>query len=210
MSIKTKINNIKEEDYFKKANLHIHSNLSDGKIDFDEFIKQAHKLGLTHISITDHNTIKGYYSSKFKDDEILIKGVEFDCFMNFCPIHILGYGIDINNKELNELCAKDEKHSKEDITRIFYSRNPKKTIDAIHCAGGIAILAHPCCYWTFNLDKFIKKLVDMGLDGVEVYYPYDRFRGVVKFHSRKKVFKIAEKYNLIKTGGLDSHGNLIE
>ena len=48
----------------------------------------------------------------------------------------------------------------------------------------------------------------MGLDGIEVYYPYDRLTRVVKFHSRKTVLKLADKYNLIKTGGQDQHGNL--
>ena len=29
-----------------------------------------------------------------------------------------------------------------------------------------------------------------GLDGIEVYYPYPRFRSIVKFHSNKDVKKI--------------------
>ena len=49
----------------------------------------------------------------------------------------------------------------------------------------------------------------IGLDGVEVYYPYDRFRSVVKFHSAETVKKIADKYpELIQTGGSDFHGEL--
>ena len=67
------------------------------------------------------------------------------------------------------------------------------------------MLAHPACCWAINLDSFIKGLVNYGLDGLEVYYPYKSLRGVVKFHSRKKVFDIAQKYNLIMTGGSDTH-----
>ena len=45
-----------------------------------------------------------------------------------------------------------------------------------------------------------------GLDGIEVFYPYPRFRKIVKFHSSKDVMKIANKYpQLIKTGGTDFH-----
>ena len=44
--------------------------------------------------------------------------------------------------------------------------------------------------------------------GVEVYYPYPRHRAFVKFFTAKKVEQIADKYNLIKTGGTDEHGNL--
>ena len=46
-----------------------------------------------------------------------------------------------------------------------------------------------------------------GLDGIEVFYPYPRFRKIVKFHSAKDVRKIADKYpQLLKTGGTDFHG----
>ena len=84
--------------------------------------------------------------------------------------------------------------------------NPNEVIEKINNAGGIAVLAHPCCYWTFNLDGFIEDMARMGISGVEVYYPYNGMRSIVKFHSRKKIADIADKYGLIKTGGTDSHG----
>lgn len=208
MTIKDRILSINQEDYFKKANLHIHSSFSDGEEDFDSLVESAKSLGLLNISITDHNTIKGYLNSKYKNDEILIKGIEFDCIMELCPFHILGYGVDIENPELLKLCAKNDFDTKNDLKRILLSRNPKKVIEAIHKAGGIAVLAHPCCYWTLSLDRFVKKLISYGLDGIETNYPYNRFRGVVKFHSRKIPFKIAKKYNLLTTGGLDNHKKL--
>ena len=46
----------------------------------------------------------------------------------------------------------------------------------------------------------------MGLEGIEVYYPYNGLRSIVKFHSRRTIDAIAEKYNLVKTGGSDFHG----
>ena len=49
----------------------------------------------------------------------------------------------------------------------------------------------------------------MGLDGIEVYYPYKRHRGIIKFHSRHNIKALAQKYNLIMTGGTDEHGSLI-
>ena len=69
------------------------------------------------------------------------------------------------------------------------------------------MLAHPACYWALSLEKLIKDLMKIGLDGVEVFYPYPHLRSVVKFHSAEKVLKIANKYpQLIKTGGTDFHG----
>lgn len=66
--------------------------------------------------------------------------------------------------------------------------------------------AHPACYWCLSLDIFVKNLVKLGLDGVEAFYPYKRHRGIIKFHLASTVKKVGEKYNLILTGGSDSHG----
>ena len=198
----------RDDDFFDKINLHIHSNISDGIEDFDKLVEQAKINGLKYISITDHNSVLGYKNSKYINDEILIKGIEFDCFYKMSLLHILGYGIDIYNKELEALCAKNQKETKDDIIRLFKSRHPKSVIDAIHSAGGIAVLAHPCCCNVFNLDNFIAHLAKLGLDGIETHYPYNRFRGIIKFSSRELPYKLAKKYNLIQTGGTDEHGNL--
>ena len=197
-----------EKDFYSKINLHIHSNVSDGELDFDSLIEQAIELDMKYISITDHNSVLGYRNSKYKDHPLLIKGVEFDCFYKMSLLHILGYGIDIENQELLSLCAKNDKEQKNDLVRLFKSRHPKKVIEAIHNAGGIAILAHPCCCNVFSLDDFVRRLKEFGLDGIEVYYPYDRFRGILKFSSRKLPHKLAQKYELIKTGGSDEHKTL--
>ena len=197
--------NLTKEDYLSgKVNLHIHSNYSDGKADFKEIIDNAKKNGYKLISITDHNTVDGH--KKYKD-EILITGAEFDCWFGYVFIHLLAYGIDVENPALAPFLAKTKAETEGDIIRLFARRNVPKLIKAIHEAGGIAVLAHPACYWAISLEGLIKKLMKYGLDGVEVYYPYPRFRKIVKFHSSKDVKKIADKYpQLIQTGGTDFHG----
>ena len=208
MDIKELIKSFNKEDFYSKVNLHVHSNFSDGEFEFDKLVEQAKNLNMKYISITDHNSVQGYLTSTYKDDEILIKGVEFDCMYNFVLLHILGYGIDPNNKALQAICAQNEQEQKNDLIRLFKSRHPKKVINAIHQAGGIAVLAHPCCCNVFSLDNFVKKLVSFGLDGIETYYPYDRLRGVVKFSSSKLPPKLTQKYSLIQTGGSDEHKDL--
>jgi len=208
MDIKELFLSFKKEDFYSKVNLHIHSNFSDGIEDFDSLVEQAKSLNMKYISITDHNCVLGNKKTKYKNDPILIPGVEFDCFYKMSLLHILGYGIDVENEKINALCAKNEKEQKNDLIRLFKSRNPAQVIKAIHDAGGIAVLAHPCCCNVFNLDNFVGHLVNLGLDGIETYYPYDRFRGVLKFSSRKLPFELAKKYNLIQTGGSDEHGKL--
>lgn len=197
--------NLKHEDYLSgKFNLHIHSTYSDGKADFKDIIESAKNRGYKLISITDHNTIEGH---KIYKDEILIPGVEFDCWYGYVFIHLLAYGFDVNNEELNKFMAKTKAETEGDFIRLFSKRNVPKLIKAIHSAGGIAVLAHPACYWAINLEGMIKNLIKDGLDGIEVYYPYPRFRKIVKFHSSKDVKKIADKYtDLIQTGGTDFHG----
>ena len=209
MDIKELFSSFKKEDFYKKVNLHIHSNVSDGESDFDKLVEQAHEFNMKYISITDHNSIEGYKKTKYLNDPILIKGIEFDCFFRLSVLHILGYGIDIENPELNKLLAKNEKEAKDDFIRLLKSRHPKKVINAIHSSGGIAVLAHPCCCNVINLPHFIKCLKNLGLDGVEIYYPYDRLRGVVKFSSREIPVKVAQELNLLTTGGSDEHKDLL-
>lgn len=197
------LRDLKEED-FKKINLHIHTTCSDGKAEAEDILKSAKEQGYELIAITDHNTIEAH---KRIQDDILMTGVEFDCWCGYVFIHLLAYGIDIHNEELAQFMAKTKAETEGDLIRLFSSRNVPKLIKAIHNAGGIAVLAHPACYWAISLEKLVKKLISYGLDGIEVYYPYPRFRKIVKFHSSKDVRKIADKYpQLIKTGGTDFHG----
>ncbi len=77
-------------------------------------------------------------------------------------------------------------------------------ISLIQKAGGVAVLAHP-----LQLDKVfddfprvLKQLCDLGLDGIEVYYP----NHTRKF--RKNLIVLAEKLSLLMTGGSDYHGSI--
>ena len=42
-----------------KGDLHIHSSISDCNYSIEEIIKKAKENDITHISITDHDTILG-------------------------------------------------------------------------------------------------------------------------------------------------------
>ncbi|DAB07000.1 TPA: hypothetical protein CPT95_09315 [Candidatus Gastranaerophilales bacterium HUM_15] len=196
-----------EQDFLSgKVNLHIHTNYSDGKADFKKVLDNAKKNGYKLISITDHNTVEGH---KHYQDEILVTGVEFDCWFGYVFIHLLAYNIDVNHPSLCPFLAKTKAETEGDLIRLFARRNVPELIKAIHEAGGIVVLAHPACYWAISLERLVKKLMKHGLDGIEVFYPYPRFRKIVKFHSAKDVRKIADKYpQLLKTGGTDFHGEV--
>lgn len=198
------LNSFTEKDYIeKKINLHIHTSFSDGEGDCNQIVDSAKEKGYKLISITDHNTIEAHKSVQ---DNILLTGVEFDCWFGYVYMHLLAYDIDINHPDLQPFYAKNHTCASHMLPRLFAKRDVKRLIQAIHDAGGIAVLAHPACYWALSLNKLIKDLIKIGLDGIEVYYPYPRFRSVIKFHSAKKVREIAKKYpELIKTGGTDFH-----
>ncbi len=203
------ISEFSSDDYLKnRVNLHIHTTYSDGLGDYRTIVTQAKAKGYSKIAITDHNTVQGH-----RDNSDLlgfvVPAVEFDVWYKYIFLHLLAYGIDINAKCMEKFYAKSKADTEKDIIRIFPKRNIKELIDSIHAAGGIAVIAHPACCWALNMDKFLKDLKDMGLDGVEIYYPYPRWRKFVKFAPLDKIEKIADKYGLIKTGGTDLHDTLL-
>lgn len=88
----------------KYADLHIHSNYSDGIKSPEEIINSAIKDNIKCISITDHDSIAAQYVTKNKYDEIdIIPGIELSTEYKGMELHILGYFIDIENESLNEL-----------------------------------------------------------------------------------------------------------
>lgn len=206
-NLKEEINNYSAEDFENNlVNLHIHTTYSDGKADFKNIIEQAKEKGYKKIAICDHNSVQGYIENDVSNENIIIPAVEFDVWYGYVFLHLLAYGIDVNSEELRPFLAKSKKETEWDIIRIFAKRDLKKLIQAIHKSGGIAVLAHPACCWALSLERFVKKLKSIGLDGIEVYYPYKRHRGIIKFKTVKRVEQIAEKYGLLKTGGTDLHG----
>ena len=75
-----------------------------------------------------------------------------------------------------------------------------EVIDVIHSAGGVAVLAHA---YKIKTDEKIEDLVarfyKMGIDGLECrYHSFDH-------NQTNTLLALADKYNLIKTGGSDLH-----
>jgi 3',5'-nucleoside bisphosphate phosphatase len=90
-----------------RADLHCHSNFSDGTDSPEQLIDKALEIGLSGLSITDHDTINAYERAlpyAEKKGFSLIVGVEFSSFHKSEPIHILGYHIDCQSEAVKELC----------------------------------------------------------------------------------------------------------
>jgi hypothetical protein len=91
------------------ADLHLHTNFSDGTYTPEELVSQATKHGLAAIALTDHDTVEGCQraADACKALEIeFIAGAELTAEQNENEIHILGYFLDTHNARLLSEIAK--------------------------------------------------------------------------------------------------------
>ena len=75
--------------------------------------------------------------------------------------------------------------------------DPVEAVSLVHAAGGILVMAHP---GTVRRDEAIPFLVEIGMDGIEVYHSKHTPAQVRHYKS------IAEKHKLLMSGGSDWHG----
>lgn len=74
--------------------LHSHSNASDGSLSPSALVREALKKQLSHLALTDHDTMDGVPEAFAAADGTglqLIPGVEMSCVYGKKEIHILGY-----------------------------------------------------------------------------------------------------------------------
>ncbi len=78
--------------------------------------------------------------------------------------------------------------------------SPEEAVTTIKEAGGIPVMAHPYRFIrNGELEGVVAHLVEYGLGGLEVYYPnYGK-------EVRQSIKDVAEKFDLICTGGSDYH-----
>jgi len=110
--------------------------------------------------------------------------------------------VDSIDEAFNEFLADDGK------AFVPMERVPAPdVIDAIQNASGVVSLAHPGRIRTDNVESIVEKLVEDGLDGIEVQYPYDEApsEGYADV-SVEDAAALADKFRILKTGGSDCHG----
>jgi len=246
-----------------RADLHCHTACSDGTMDPEEIVFHAKKLGLSGLSITDHDSILAYKEAipaAKKAGILLGSGVEFSSMDHGVSVHILGYDIDLDNPDLLALCKRhierrhdrneriiqklkaqgmpidsepfDEKAAQglpagrphiakalmekgyvDSIQSAFnqligdgkpcfdpgISISSDETIEVIHAAKGKAFLAHP---HVIRDRGRMPLLLEKPFDGIECYY------SKCFPEKERKWLKLAEKKNLLISGGSDFHGSI--
>ncbi|MGE3954171.1 MAG: PHP domain-containing protein [Parachlamydiales bacterium] len=90
-----------------RADLHCHTTASDGTLTPEELLHLAVEVGLSGLSITDHDTIEAYEVATPLARELgleLLPGIELSSLHGGASVHILGYGYDLNSPVLRGLC----------------------------------------------------------------------------------------------------------
>ena len=89
-----------------RADLHMHSVVSDGTDTPEEILAKISKEGLDLFSLTDHDDFKGcdiIRKIRRDTDPAFITGVEFSCRDDLGKYHILGYGFDTENEDIRSV-----------------------------------------------------------------------------------------------------------
>jgi len=194
----------------------------------------AHIIGL-NIDFSSSkliNTIKNQIKGRLEQKKAICKRLkdEFDYNISFEEVksnaggNVVGrpHIVDVmkrNNPDKVKGKSKNELFKMISIGGIAYvdrevELNLEESIELISSAGGVPILAHPGIYDVANRMRFVEQCIKAGIKGIEIEYTYSKNRPFYETEKAKwaqEFFpnyyrKIAENYNLIKSGGSDYHG----
>ncbi|MEM6839455.1 MAG: PHP domain-containing protein [Cyanobacteria bacterium P01_C01_bin.120] len=196
-------------------NFHMHTHHSDGKLSAGELVEQAIALELQEFAITDHHTVSGFRKAKqYLEDwqwkhpastrqgrrqlPRLWTGVEITSLLADTDVHILGYAFKPNHAAMQPYLNHHAPRGQE--------RLAAHVIAAIHAAGGMAVLAHPCRYRR-SAEELAAAAAECGIDGIEAYYAYDNRQEWRPCPKRTPgVLQLAKEFGLLTTCGTDTHG----
>ena len=226
----------------------------------------AHEARLDCIAITDHDSTDGVAAAHEAGQDCgvrVIAGIEFNTMWHGQSVHILGYFVDTEHPELQEIIGRQRdgrlyraqqmvkklalldmqlswetileradggavgrphiakammeqgyvRDSNEAFAKYLghgmpaYVEQPKlapdQAVGLLHRAGAAAGLAHPYNVEgadQVDLDRLVPELAAAGLDAIETFYT-----GYTA-DQRAEILGIAERLDLIPTGGSDFHG----
>jgi len=132
-----------------RADLHIHTTHSDGRLSPEEILRKAEKAGLDFISFTDHDTITAYaqISAVKKNYNVkIINGVEISANIGEKEVHLLAYCFDLENKELNYFFNQikiDRRTRAYEIVRKLRSFDLEITIEDVEQVSGNSPICRP-------------------------------------------------------------------
>lgn len=120
-----------------KSDLHIHTNYSDGVFTPEKVVDAAIEAELDVIALTDHDNVLSYEVAqnhianleKEKKKTIkVIQGIEVNTIHDGEEIHILGYFMDTNNADFQELIKAQQQARVKQTKEIIALLNKKEGI----------------------------------------------------------------------------------
>jgi len=102
-------------------NLHNHSKHSDGTLEPEALAREAARAGIQYFSLTDHDTVGGWPGIEpvFKGLGVnYCRGVELSTSLHD-NLHILGYGMDISNREFLAMLSDSREKRLERLKKII-------------------------------------------------------------------------------------------
>ena len=131
------------------VDLHTHSTASDGTFSPAELAAEAHKTGLSLFALTDHDTVAGVAEAQQAGKAIGIRvlpGIEISVEWQPGELHLLGLGIDIENKTLCSLMQYAQEKRLERNRKMIEKFNEAGIIideeKLVHIAGE-AVIGRP-------------------------------------------------------------------
>lgn len=120
-----------------KSDLHIHTNYSDGVFSPERIVDEAIKVELDVIALTDHDNVLSYeiaqdYLKKLKAENQktidVIQGIEVNTIYKNQEIHVLGYFMDIENEDFQELIKVQQQARVKQTKEIIVLLDKKENI----------------------------------------------------------------------------------
>ena len=88
------------------VDLHMHTTCSDGLYTPEQLTKMAAEAGLSVMAISDHDTVAAYSGHSFAPGIRVIPAIEMSSDYDGEDVHVLGYYIRPDQKELTEYCRQ--------------------------------------------------------------------------------------------------------
>ena len=126
--------------------------------------------------------------------------------------HIAQIALKYNSRKFTSISDVFQQYLASDAEHSTYVRRSfilgvEDAIELTHAAGGKAVLAHPGIYRRISsLEESLCRMVDIGLDGLELQYPYAAEGRDATGRPIACFADLAARFGLFTTGGSDYHG----
>jgi len=131
-----------------RADLHVHSNASDGTDTPAEVMHRAARAGLDAVALTDHDTVAGHAEARrsLPDGLTLVPGMELSCRLDDRSLHLLAYLFDPDHPELAEQTQRirdDRVLRARAMVRRLADLGAAVTWDQVAAIAGTAVVGRP-------------------------------------------------------------------